>query len=302
MSLEQLVVTEGDPKCRIDSFLHLKFPNFSRTYFQYLIEHHHIKVNGKEVKKREHLAVGDVVEVTLYQKDPMDLSPQKMSLEILYEDEALLAINKPRNLVVHPAPGHSSNTLVNGLLYHYQNLGSMDSIRPGIVHRLDKDTSGIILIAKSSKALELLSLAFKERQIHKEYLAICMGNPGIKTLQTNLGRDPRNRQKMAVLEKGKESVSYIETLTYKAGYSLVKILPSTGRTHQIRVHLESLGCPVLGDSVYGNAKINKQLNLSAHMLHAHILSFKHPFNEKSISIHADMPQDMKELKNRLFLD
>jgi 23S rRNA pseudouridine1911/1915/1917 synthase len=299
MSLQQLVVTEEDPLCRIDLFLHLKFPDYSRTYFQHLIEESHIKVNGKIVKKRESVTAGDSIEILFQKKESLHLTPQDMLFDILYEDDALLVINKPRGLVVHPAPGHPHSTIVNGLLHRYKGLDRLDPIRPGIVHRLDKDTSGVLLIAKTPKALETLSLAFKQRQIYKEYLALCMGNPGIKTIQNKLGRDPRYRQKIAVVNEGREAISVIETLTYKTGYSLVKILPSTGRTHQIRVHLQSLGCPVLGDSLYGNPHINQKLGLSAQMLHAHILSFQHPLNRQMMSIEAKLPNDMKELKKKL---
>lgn len=297
---QKLVVSEQDPPCRIDAFLHLKFPEYSRTYFQYLIEEGYVTINGHTIKKREPPALGDLIEILFHPKDSSDLSPQEMPLAILYEDESLLAINKPRGLVVHPAPGHPSNTLVNGLLYRYHAFQVLDTLRPGIVHRLDKNTSGILLIAKTQKALEALSLAFKERRIHKEYLALCIGDPGVKTLQNQLGRDPRHRQRMAIVQEGKEAISYIQTLEYKKGYSLVKILPSTGRTHQIRVHLQSLGCPVLGDPLYGHLRINERLKLSGQMLHAHTLHFKHPLCDQDMVLTAELPPDMQELKKRLF--
>lgn len=301
-SSELLIVSEGDPSCRIDSFLSLKFPDYSRTYFQHLIENQHIKVNGAPIKKREKLVIGDTVEVLFSCKEPLNASPQDIPLTILYEDEFFLAINKPRGLVVHPAPGNPCNTLVNGLLYRYKDLENQDPIRPGIVHRLDKDTSGILLIAKTQQAHERLSLAFKERQIHKEYLALCLGNPGSRTIHNQLGRDRIHRKKFTIVEeKGKEAISQIETLHFHNGYSLVKIFPFTGRTHQIRVHLHSTGCPVLGDPLYGSLKINQKLDLHVQMLHAHILRFKHPFKETAMTLEADMPKDMKELKKRLFL-
>lgn len=302
ISSELVIVSEEDPSCRIDAFLSLKFPDHSRTYFQYLIENNYIKVNGSPVKKREKLLPGDSLEIIFYSKEPLSAIPQEMSLNILYEDEFFLAINKPRDLVVHPAPGNPNNTLVNGLLYHYKDLESQDPIRPGIVHRLDKDTSGALLIAKTKQAHERLSLAFKERLIHKEYLALCLGNPGSKTLKNRLGRDPNDRKKITILEeKGKEAITQIETLHYRDGYSLVKILPFTGRTHQIRVHLHSTGCPVLGDPLYGSPRSNQKLELDVQMLHAHILRFKHPFKETVMTIEAEMPDDMKELKKRLLL-
>ena len=301
-SSELLIISKEDPSCRIDSFLCSKFPDHSRTYFQHLIENQHIKVNGRPIKKREKLTLGDTVEIIFNTKQPLSATPQNIPLTILYEDEFLLAINKPRNLVVHPAPGHPCNTLVNGLLYHYKDLEKQDLIRPGIIHRLDKDTSGILLVAKTSKAHEMLSLAFKDREIHKEYIAICLGHPGSKTLHNRLGRDPNHRKKITIVEeKGREAISQIETLQFHNGYSLVKILPLTGRTHQIRVHLHSIGCPVLGDPLYGSPKCNQKLNLHVQMLHAHKLRFKHPFKEVMMVLEAEMPEDMKELKKRLLL-
>lgn len=297
---ELLIVSKEDLFCRIDIFLSMKFSDYSRTYFQHLIENQHIKVNGVPVKKREKLFPGDRVEIDFHSKEPLNASPQEIPLNLLYEDEYLLAINKPRGLVIHPAPGHPSNTLVNALLYHYKNLERQDPIRPGIIHRLDKDTSGVILIAKTSQAHERLSLAFKDRQIHKEYLALCLGNPGTRTLQNRLGRHPIYRKKIALLEQGKEAISCIETEYYHNGYSLVKILPLTGRTHQIRVHLQSIGCPVIGDPLYGSERVNRKLDVATQMLHAHILRFKHPFNDTTMTLSAEIPQDMIELKKRLF--
>lgn len=303
LSRELLLVSEEDPLCRVDSFLCLKFPDHSRTYFQYLIDNKHIKVNGLPVKKREMLCIGDTIEILFSSKEPLNASPQDIPLNVIYEDEFLLAINKPRNLVVHPAPGNPSNTLVNGLLYHYKDLDLDDLIRPGIVHRLDKDTSGVLLIAKTQKAHERLSLAFKERQIHKEYLALCLGNAGSRTIHNHLGRDLVHRKKIVVVEgRGKEAISQLETLNFYNGYSFVKILPLTGRTHQIRVHLQSIGCPVLGDPLYGSLKNNQKLNVHMQMLHAHSLKFKHPFKETFMSLEAEIPADMKELKKRLFLE
>lgn len=300
MLVEELVIASDDPVCRLDLFLHYKFPHYSRTYFQQLIELNLVKINEICAKKRIIPQIGDKVTVTFEQKTLPHLTPQAMNLDILYEDDVLLAINKPRGLVVHPAPGHPSNTLVNGLLYHYQSLHSLDPLRPGIVHRLDKDTSGILLIAKTPYALEKLSLSFKERTVHKEYLALCIGNPGTTTVQNQLGRDPRHRQKIAIVDKGKEALSWIETLSYKQGYSLVKIIPSTGRTHQIRVHLQSLGCPIIGDPLYGHPKTNQRLNLFQQMLHAYQLEFTHPVTGKLIVIKAELPDDMLETKKKLF--
>jgi 23S rRNA pseudouridine1911/1915/1917 synthase len=301
-SKELITVSDQDPLCRIDSFLSLKFPMHSRAYFQYLIENQYIKLNGASIKKREKLLPGDQIEVTFHSKTPLNAAPQEMPLSLLYEDDYFIAINKPKHLVVHPAPGNPDHTLVNGLLYHYKDLKSQDPIRPGIVHRLDKDTSGVLLIAKTSSAHQALSSLFKERLIHKEYLALCLGHPGNKTLHHRLGRDPRQRKKMTLVpEGGKEAITQIETLLFKEGYSWVKITPFTGRTHQIRVHLHSIGCPIVGDPLYGSLRVNQRLGVKTQALHAHILRFKHPFKEIMITLEAPIPEELKELKKRLFL-
>ncbi len=296
-----LVAEEEDPRCRIDVFLKHKLPDHSRAYFQELLHQNLIQVNGSPVKKREIIKPGDQIEVEIPFLTPMIPTAENIPLEILYEDEALIAINKPRDFVVHPAPGHPNRTVVNALLYHYKALEGLDTIRPGIVHRLDKDTSGILLVAKTRIIHEKLSLAFKARKIHKEYLALCYGNPQIQTVQGSIGRDLHDRKKMALTEKGKESSSDFEVINYYQGYSFVKIIPHTGRTHQIRVHLQAAKAPILGDPLYGIVKINEQLHVSHQMLHAHLLRFAHPITGETLTLTAPLPQDMQALQKKLSL-
>ncbi|MBM3191868.1 MAG: RluA family pseudouridine synthase [Chlamydiae bacterium] len=301
MSKQVLIALVGDPLDRLDVFLKEKIPGYSRTYFQELIDQGLVRVNGLPAKKRVPLHPGHLVEVQHLPETPQVIQPENIPLDVLYEDEALLAINKPRDFVVHPAPGHPGHTVVNALLHRYGSLADQDPLRPGIIHRLDKDTSGILLIAKTRPIHEKLSLAFKTRLIHKEYLALCYGTPHVKSLRNHLGRDPRNRKKIAVVDKGKEAFSEFEILANHKGYSFVKIHPQTGRTHQIRVHLQTSCAPILGDPLYGSAKINEKLQLKHQMLHAYRLHFLHPLTGKALQLTAPIPQDMQNLLSALGL-
>lgn len=286
---------------RIDTLLSKKFKGHSRTYFQSLLEKGLIISNGLTVKKRERLKIGTVITINFLEKPSQDYAPQNIPLEILYQDEHLIIINKQQGIVVHPAPGHPSNTLINALLFEYQELTSKESIRFGIVHRLDKDTSGVMVIAKNEKVHAALSKLFQSREIKKEYLALCIGHPGNKILHNFLRRDPSDRKKYTVSDVGKEAISEIETLKFHKGYSLVKITPKTGRTHQIRVHLKSLGTPVIGDPIYGSSKNTKELKISSgQFLHAHKLEFIHPMTGENLTFEAPIPERFEQLKKTLF--
>lgn len=297
---ESFEACREDENIRLDQLLKNKFPEYSRSYFQYLIENCFVTVAGQPAKKRTLPQMGQTVSVFFSAKEVLKARPENLPIEILYEDDDLIAINKPRDQVVHPAPGHSSKTLVNALLHHFSELIRLDSLRPGIVHRLDKDTSGVILIAKNQKVHELLSDAFKSRNMHKTYLALCLGHPKDQVVEGAIARSSRDRKSMSVQEGGKEAVSKVTTLEHKEGYSFVQIEPKTGRTHQIRVHLQSIGCPILGDPLYGSKKANERFNITKQMLHAYKIAFKHPISGVNIEIQADLPEDMKALKKRLF--
>jgi len=286
-------LTAEDASNRVDLLLHNAFPERSRTYFQYLLEKGNITFKGQPLKKRFRLQTGDILEIVFEDKHPLSTRGENIPLDILFEDEDFVVINKPKDCVVHPAPGHPCSTLVNALVYHFQELEDQDHIRFGLVHRLDKDTSGVMVVAKNQRAHSALSEAFKTRQVKKTYLALCCGNPGQKTLQNYLGRDLKDRKKFAIRETGKEAVSFIETLAFYKGYSLVQISPKTGRTHQIRVHMHSLGCFIVGDPLYGSSKINKELNLNQQLLHAYSLHFEHPFTKEKLSFHAPIRDEMK---------
>lgn len=297
--LATYTLSHHDAHQRIDLVLHHAFPERSRTYFQYLLDKGNITFKGAPLKKREKLHPGDSLSILFEDKYPINTCAENIPLDILFEDEHFVVINKTKGRVVHPAPGHPSQTLVNALVYHFQELEDQEHIRFGLVHRLDKDTSGVMVVAKHEKAHKALSDAFKERRVKKNYLALCLGNPGTKTIQNFLGRDLKDRKKFAVRESGKEAISSIETLAFNKGYSLVKISPQTGRTHQIRVHMHSLGSFIVGDPLYGSAKVNKEMQLTEQMLHAYSLNFIHPFTHEELTFTAPLREDMQKLLTAL---
>lgn len=292
-------VTPEDVLCRMDLFLSQKFSSFSRSYFSSLLEKSLVTLNGKIAKKREIPSVGDSIQFTHALSLPEKAEGEDIPLDILYEDEDLLVINKPQNFVVHPAPGHPNHTLMNALIHRYHQLKDQEKMRYGIVHRLDKDTSGVMLIAKNSRCHELLSRAFKERLIKKTYVALCLGNPKDTKVHNELGRCPTNRKKFTVVEGGKEAISEIKVLSFKHGYSLVQITPHTGRTHQIRVHLSHLGCPIVGDPLYGSSKINKELGCAGQSLHAQSIELLHPITGSPLYFEASIPIEFRNLKKNL---
>lgn len=297
---EALFVSPEEEGVRIDKFLSEKFPSYSRTYFQHLIEEGCILLNGEPVKKRICPEEGDEIEIYFQAIPGPSLAPEPIPLEILYEDEHILAINKPPGMVVHPAPGHWSGTFVNALLAHCEKVAPSDNpLRPGIVHRLDKDTSGVLLAAKTQLAHKNLIEAFSERRIQKLYLAICCGRSSNCEIRAPIGRHPVHRKEMAVHSKGREAISEIKTAAFNDRLSLVLVKPKTGRTHQIRVHLKYIGCPVLGDPIYGNEKINQSLHPERLLLHAYRLDLEHPISKAPIHLCAPIPEDFKLWMHRL---
>lgn len=293
---ESLLITEEEEGMRLDKilanrFLHVK----SRTYFQDLIDNHHIFLNGFPVKKRVKPKRFDEVEIHFILNKEMGLTEENIPLEIVFEDEHILVVNKPAGMVVHPAPGHWNGTFVNALLYHCKDLMKDDlNLRPGIVHRLDKDTTGLLIAAKHTLAHQRLVASFAAREVHKEYTAICIGNPGNQEIRTRIGRHPVLRKQMAVLQEGgKEAHSICKTISYNERFSLVNIVLETGRTHQIRVHMKHLNTPILGCPVYGNPQVNKKYQVDRQMLHASFLSFNHPITNKHLKFNVEFPSDMK---------
>lgn len=290
---EMLFVEEGDLEKRLDKLLFDRYGGvYSRTYFQKLIEEGLVLLNGEQVKKRTKPSLGDEIEVEFSFSVEETLKPEPIPLSILYEDDDLLIVNKPAGLVVHPAPGNWTGTFANALLYHCKTLAANEGdLRPGIVHRLDKDTSGVLLAAKNLQTQWKLIEAFADRKVYKEYLAITLGDPGNRKIETLIGRDPKNRQKMAVTEKGKQARSIVKTIASGRELSLLSVVIETGRTHQIRVHLSSVGAPILGDSTYGRHSENKKYKCERQLLHASKLRFHHPMTGKEIEVTAPLPED-----------
>jgi 23S rRNA pseudouridine1911/1915/1917 synthase len=300
---------------RLDIFLAQVEPTISRSHVKHVIEEGDVLVNGKAPKVSQHLKEGDVIILT--QRPPIEATalPQDMLLNIVYEDEAIIVINKPAGMVVHPAPGNPDKTLVNALLFHCHDLSGIGGVlRPGIVHRLDKNTSGLIVAAKSDDAHRSLSAQFEKHDVHKKYLALVWGDVKGNTGEIVLpvGRHTNNRKKMSTKSKrGKDALTLWKVRERYGVTTLLEVEIKTGRTHQIRVHLSDRGYPVIGDAVYGNsAKINtvkdpllkatiKAFNRQA--LHATQLSFIHPQKGERVVFTADMPQDMTGLCAQLRL-
>lgn len=303
---EILIAAEEDLNLRLDKLLTLRFPTCSRTYFQSLIEKGSVLINGIPSKKRQQLKLGDEIEVCFELTAEIALEAENIPLEILFEDSDLIIINKPAGMVVHPAPGHSKGTFVNALLFHCKNLQEeqKDPLRPGIVHRLDKDTSGVLIAAKTSYAHRSLVEKFSQRQMQKTYKAVCLGIPTVKEINTPIKRHPTKRQEMTTstsLEGGKNAITKLEVIAKTKDLSLLSIELITGRTHQIRVHLKHIGCPILGDSLYGKESANTKWGAKRQFLHAEHISFTHPRTSKILKITAPLPKDMqsfieKELK------
>tara|TARA_Y100000589_G_scaffold320044_1_gene349465 strand:+ start:8134 stop:9102 length:969 start_codon:yes stop_codon:yes gene_type:complete len=285
---------------RLDRWLVSQRTEQSRTSIQNLISSGLILVNYKEAKAKTPLRKGDNVQIWLPPPEPLPyLKPEKMNLKILFEDHHIIVINKPSGLTVHPAPGHKSGTLVNGLLHHCKNLpGINGKLRPGIVHRLDKDTSGCLVVAKSQEALVNLQLQIKNRIASRNYLAVIHGTPKESegTIASNIGRHPIDRKKYAVVEEsmGKHARTNWKLVERLGNYSLMSFKLETGRTHQIRVHCAYIKHPILGDPLYGRCK-KLPCNLTGQALHANKLGLIHPINGENMLFEAEPPLEFKKL-------
>ena len=282
---------------RLDAYLAAAHPAISRSRWKQLIEAGHVLLNGVAVRKSNTaLSSGSELRCDLPEPEPVGLVATDIPLAILYEDADLIVLNKPAGLVVHPAPGHAADTLVNALLHHCSDLqGIGGELRPGIVHRLDKDTSGVLVVAKNEAAVAALVAQFSSHFVQKEYLALVWGAPKkpTGTVELPVGRHPVHRQKMAVTEKGRAAVTHYETLAAGPLASLLRVRIETGRTHQIRVHLAHLGHPVVGDSTYGRARqgLPADLAIPRQMLHAHVLAIAHPRDGRPLAFTAPPPAD-----------
>jgi 23S rRNA pseudouridine1911/1915/1917 synthase len=293
----ELVVEGLDTSQRIDAYLAQLYPEQSRHYFQGLIQAEDVLLNDRPTIKRERVVNGDQIRVAFRAEENIDLTPQDIPLDILFEDPDIIAVNKPAGMTVHPAPGNWSGTFVNALLYHCNGLElEINNLRPGIVHRLDKHTSGVLIAAKTKRAHLRLGALFAERRMHKEYQAICLGNAGEGVIENYLDRHPVDRKKRTVVQSGgKIATTRYKTVAERDKLCLVQLLPKTGRTHQLRVHMQFHGTPILGDPVYGNAQANKRWDVHRQLLHASRLVFAHPFTGEPMEIRAEAPEDMTQL-------
>ena len=305
---ETLRVEISQPQARLDKFLQKQFPDTSRGAFQRFIQDGDVRVDGKTVKTTHHPRAGEEIIITWPEPEPTEAQPEDVPLKVLYEDDRLLVINKPAGLVVHPAAGHARGTLVNALLYHCagQLSGVGGVARPGIVHRLDKETSGCLVVAKDDSAHHALSAQFANRKTTKIYQALVCGHPRKEriTVKAPIARHPVHRKKMAIVERGRNSHTDFRMLEALHDSALVEAKLHTGRTHQIRVHLQHLGCPLVGDPVYGGRPARQFAQSTGYeaprqMLHAAALGFTHPLSGKEMEVNAPLPADFVDAVNFL---
>ena len=290
------------PGERLDAFLARSVPDLSRSAAQKLIEEGLVTRNGKPGKKNDKLNVGDAVSYEIPEPKAVDIAPKEMPLDIVYEDDDLLVINKPKGLVVHPAAGHSDDTLVNGLLYALGDdlSGINGELRPGIVHRIDKDTSGLLAVAKNDLAHTVLASQLKDHSMARTYEAIVCGvlKEDSGTVDVPIGRHPSDRKKMCVTQRGsKPAGTHWEVIRRYRGYTHIRCKLETGRTHQIRVHMAYIGHPILGDTVYGHKK--PELGQSSQCLHAGTLCFAHPRDGHPVVVYAELPQYFQDVLEKL---
>lgn len=295
----KLRATPDDVGLRLDVWLTRRLPDLSRSRLQMLIKHGDITMGGKAVRPHAKVTEGLEVDVDIPPAVPVELAGEDIPLEILYEDSDIIVINKPAGLVVHPAAGHASGTLVNALLHHCGDLAGIGGeLRPGIVHRLDKDTSGAMVAAKNEPAMAGLVDQFKQGQVRKEYLALVCGKPvpASGTVKTLIGRSPHDRKKMSAKPAtGRMAVTHYQTQESWKEVSLLRVRIETGRTHQIRVHVAHIGHPVAGDRQYGRRQPALPAPVTRQMLHAETLAFRHPRTGKPLEFRAPLPADMKSL-------
>ena len=299
--MKEFIVEREEIGKRLDAYLSLKNEKISRTIVQKLIEEGNILVNGKNPKASYKVSEGD--KITLEEIEPKEISlkAQDIAVDIIYEDKDIIVVNKPKGLVVHPANGNPDGTLVNAIMSICKGSlsGIGGEIRPGIVHRLDKDTSGIIIIAKNDEAHINLSEQIKNRKVKKTYIALVRGfvKENEATINMPIGRSQKDRKKMAVVKNGKNAVTHIKVLERFNNYTLLQVNIETGRTHQIRVHLSEIGYPIVGDYTYSNGK--NEFGIVGQCLHAKSLKFRHPITNEEMYLEAELPQYFKDVIKKL---
>ena len=292
--MEEIIVNENN--IRIDSYLS-KNTEYSRAMIQKLMDEEKITVNGKKVKPSFKVQENDKIKIEKVEAKEIDLKAQDIPVEVLYEDNDIIVVNKPKGMVVHPANGNPDGTLVNAIMSICKDSlsGIGGEIRPGIVHRLDKDTSGVLIVAKNDKAHINLSEQIKNHEVEKTYIALVRGvvKENEATINMPIGRSTKDRKKMAVTKTGKNAVTHFKVLERHGNYTLLEVKIETGRTHQIRVHLSEIGYPIIGDAVYSNGK--NEWNIEGQCLHAKSIKFKHPITGKEMFIEAELPEYFKEI-------
>lgn len=299
--IKKIQVKSINEKIRLDAYITKEIEDLSRSMIQKLLEENKISVNGKVEKPSYKVQQGDIIEVNIEEPKEVKIIAQDIPLDIVYEDNDILVVNKQKGLVVHPANGNPDGTLVNAIMAHCKDSlsGIGGELRPGIVHRLDKDTSGLLIIAKNDKAHIQISQQIKNREVKKTYIALVRGiiTEDEATINMPIGRSTKDRKKMAVIKTGKEAITHFKVIKRYVGYTLLELNIETGRTHQIRVHLSEIGYPIVGDEVYSNGK--NPFNVTGQMLHAEKLNFKHPKTGKEMSIEASLPKYFVEVLNQL---
>lgn len=297
--LEKFVVKESGK--RLDIVITENVQNITRAMVQKLINSNNILVNGKKEKSSYKSKVGDTVTVNIPKPSNSQIKAQDIPVPIIYEDDDIIVVNKPKGMVVHPANGNPDGTLVNAILWKCKGSlsGIGGKIRPGIVHRLDKDTSGLLIIAKNDKAHLNMSKQIKDREVTKKYIALVRGviAENEATIDMPIGRSKLDRKKMAIVKNGKKAVTHFKVLKRYNNYTLLDIKIDTGRTHQIRVHMAQIGYPVVGDEVYSNGK--NEFGVKGQMLHAKSLDFKHPITGKQMHLEAELPKYFQDIIHRL---
>lgn len=300
MELKEFIIDENSVNCRLDVYLSQEFEDKSRSYIQKLVDEGNITVNGKNKKSNYKLKIDDKITINLPELEELVIQPENIELDILYEDSDLIVINKHQGMVVHPAPGNYTGTLVNALVYHCKDLSGINGVaRPGIVHRIDKDTSGILVIAKNDNAHKKLAEQLKEHSMKREYVALVEGiiKEESGMVDKPLGRHPKERIKMAIVSGGKRAVTHYEVVERFERNTLVKCILETGRTHQIRVHMSYIGHPLVGDPIYGYKK--QKFSLNGQMLHAKKLGFIHPTTEKYMEFESEIPDYFIDVLKKL---
>lgn len=299
--MKEFIIEQEYANLRLDKAIATRYLDLSRTNIQRLIDEGKVLVKGKKTKASYKVEIGDNIQIEEEEPKEISLKPQDIPLDIIYEDNDIIVVNKQKGLVVHPANGNPDGTLVNGIMAICKDSlsGIGGEIRPGIVHRLDKDTSGLIIIAKNDKAHINLSEQIKNREVKKTYIALVRGiiKENEATINMPIARSTKDRKKMAVSKQGKSAITHFKVLKRYDKYTLLEVKIETGRTHQIRVHMSEIGYPIIGDMVYSNGK--NPFGVTGQMLHAEKLSFKHPITGKELNLEAPLPKYFNDVLDRL---